>query len=575
MNSNFEFVLGGEPLHLSVLPSGRVVCVSKSGSVKLFCDGVAKEFKIQNITTCSEPLFESFESGGKLFFIFLSDECSKLIVYDYDDKTTISSYKSSSKISYFTLSSDKKKVVFGESGAVSLFDIESEKKIDFITLPKGFTPSKISSNTDLSRVALISSGGASLVCSFAQKKVVGSFTDHQGGGCFAGFVDEDNFVSISKEGMVLSLDTELMKTNKYNMRFGAYCKSGVFLNSNATFLGIFRDSSFAVIDVESEKTVQTGFFTGCDEPVAASFCEELLKLSVVDAKNRVFIYDIASSYTQFKSAFSKKDFFDCYKIVFENELLCLTEATSLLEDAFDGVCINSMKLAESGNFEGALKYASLFSGITQKRAEARELVESINSLKAMAEFIKAKKYANAYNLCEKNKFLKVTALYKTLEDGWLSTLDTANSLIIKGRMEEAKALFMPYRGVASKVDIIKKIITERDIINLFLKKVSQKDFKSAFELVNIHPFLKEIREYRSLEDIAQKAIQGAKSMLLQGETQKAYDALTALRAMPMIKKEVEQLERRFDVYAKYSEAKKAGDTVKYKLLEKKYPFLAS
>lgn len=558
---------------MQIFEDKSIATVTSEGGIKIIRDSAAKDYRIQNISGQKQGSFRSFERDGTVLFVFLTEGSKKLIIYDFVNKTQVASFSGELDILFLEVDYSGELVLFYTSDSkLNVFDVGSNKLLSSIAIEKDFVPAKIVFNSDLNRVGLVSASGQGYVCSPSALKLFGTFTTSGSDACFNGFLDEKHFVSISKDGHFMAVDTDTMKSSRYTLRFSSFCKKGFFVNDNRFFIAIFKDAGFAIFDIEEEKAVCVGKLDSA-EPQMIRFDEAKMLLVVEDAKGFISIYDIAALFTEFRAFFSKKDFVSCYTMIAQSELLFLTDAPKMLEDVFSAFAMSALKMAENENYDGAIKQLSPFMKVSQKRSELKEIVESIETMRSFVGFIKARKFSNAYNLAERYRFLKLTAYYKTIEDEWRSVVEQAKTLSMSGKLDEAKESFAAFRGVGSKTDLIKQILAERETINLFLKKLASKDFKSSFELANLHPFLKELKEYKILKELGEKAVLKAELLMTTGEIQKANDAIYALRAIPLFRHEVEHLERKLVIYQKYFAHKKTGDQMKIKILEKKYPFL--
>jgi len=574
LNSTNSFTANSQCIDIQILEDKSVVAATVEGGIKVIKGALSKDYRIQNIAGGKYGSFRSFEKDGVMLFAFLSDGGKKLTIYDFVNKVQIASHASESPILYIEVDFSGELILFFTNDCkLHIFDINSKSVSSKMAVEADFEIYKIVFNYDLSKIALIGKNGQLYICTPSTLKVVGLSVSVSGESCFNGFLDEKNFVSVSKDGLVSIIDTDTMKTARNNIRFPSFCKKGFFLNENRLFLGIFRDAGFAVFDIESEKNIASGRLATPHEPFVVRLDEKNLFLVVEDSKETISTYDIGALFAVFKDFFSKKDFTACYTMVFENELLALTNASKMLEDAFAAFSMSALKMAESENYEGAIKQLTPFVKVAQKKGELKEVLESIETMRIFVGFIRARKFSNAYNLADKHRFLKLTAYFKGMEDEWHNKVEQAKTLAIAGRVEEAKECFAAFRGVASKTELIKKLLTERETINLFLKKLAAKDFKSAFELANLHPVLQEIKEFKTLKELGEKGIQKALLLLKTGEMQKALDAINALKVIPIFKSEAEGLELRAVVYQKYYNYQKSGDKIKARILEKKYPFL--
>ncbi len=569
-----KLALGSKMLDLRILEDKSIVVALESGQIKIIKDGASKDYRIQSIAATKKGSFRSFEREGALLFAFLSENSQKLTVYDFNAKTQISSYSSETQIAFLDVDYSGEILFFyTEDFKLHIYEVASGRVLNSILIEKDFMPSRIRINSDITRVALTTDAGRGYVCSPQALKVLGSFTAQGFENCFTGFLEERYVCTISRDGQTSVIDTDTMKSNRITMRFPSFCKKGFFLDDNRLFLGIFKDSKIGLYDTEEEKMVCTGRTDTVIEIIDARFDEKNLFLVTIDAKDNLYIYDIGEDFAKFKKLFSARSFSTCYRMFEEDELLCITDAALMLEDVFTAFTTNALKLAEAENYDGAIRQLSPFLNVAAKKDELKEIVASIETMRSFIGFIKAKKFSNAYNLADRYKFLRLTNFYKEMEDEWKNALGRAEALSLVGKIDEAKESLAAFRGVSAKTDIIKQVVVERETINLFLRKLAAKDFKASFELANIHPFLKELKEYKTLKEVGEKSMQKIKTLLETGDTIKAQETINILKAIPIFRYEAETIEKKVLVYRKFFDYKNAGDSVRTRILVKKYPFL--
>ncbi|MDD3467792.1 MAG: hypothetical protein PHE67_11650 [Campylobacterales bacterium] len=575
MKSSTKISLNSKVIDLKILENKSVIVALEGGQIKLISnDGSVKDYRMQNSVSGKKGAFRSFERDGTILFAFISEGSKKITIYDLTNKTQLLSHTSENQIVFLDIDySGEILFYYTDDFKLNTFEITNNRVISSIFIEKDFVPSRIRVNSDMSRVALVTDAGRGYVCSPAALKVLGSFSAQGYDNCFAGFLEENYFCSVSREGIATIIDTDTMKSSKVTMRFPSFCKKGFFMDENRLFLGVFKDGKIGVYDVEEEKVTCMGRLDSVLEHTDARFDEQNLFLATLDVKDNLNLYDVEAEFLKFKTLFSTKAFFACYKMFDECELLCITDAPKMLEDVFSAFAMNALKLAEAENYDGAVRQLSPFLNVAAKKDELKEIIDSIETMRSFIGFIKTKKFSNAYNLAERYRFLKLSGHYKNMEEEWSNALARAEALSLAGKLEEAKESLSAYRGVSSKTEIIKQIVAERETINLFLKKIAAKDFKAAFELANIHPFLKELKEYRTLKDVGEKGMQKIKEFLESGDIQKAKDTISLLKAIPIFRHDAETIEKRVIIYQKFFDYKKTNDETKIKIFVKKYPFL--
>lgn len=575
MKSTNKISLNAKVIDFKLLENKSVIVALEGGLIKIIqSDGTTKDYRMHNTASGKKGAFRSFERDGALLFAFISEDSKRITIYDLTNKAQLLSHVSENEVMFLDMDYSGEILFFYTNDfKLHTFDITNTKVTSSIFIEKDFVPSRIRVNSDMGRVALVTESGRGYVCSPSTLRVLGSFTAQGIDNCFAGFLEENYFCCVSREGIATIIDTDSMKSSKVTMRFPSFCKKGFFIDENRLFLGVFKDGKTGVYDIEEEKMTCIGRLDSVLEHTDARFDEQNMLLATLDVKDYLMIYDIQSDLANFKTLFSSKSFGACYKMLEDYELLCVTDAPKMLEDAFSAFAMNSLKLAESENYDGAVRQLTPFLNVAAKKDELKEIISSIETMRSFIAFIKTKKFSNAYNLAERYRFLKLSSHYKKMEEDWSNALARAEALSLAGKIEEAKESLAAYRGVSSKTEIIKQIVSERETINLFLKKIAAKDFKAAFELANLHPFLKEIREYKTLKEVGEKGMQKIKELLKDGEIDKAKETIAILKAIPIFRQEAETIEKRVIIYQKFFDYKKANDEVKIKIFLKKYPFL--
>jgi len=194
--------------------------------------------------------------------------------------------------------------------------------------------------------------------------------------------------------------------------------------------------------------------------------------------------------------------------------------------------------------------------------------------KELKAFIKAKKYALAYDLINSNPFLKTGKAYKLLEDEWNKTLEIAHRFLEKGDIVSAKEFLQPFADVPFKRVIVQNLLNDFRDFDKFKKAVTTLKYPVAYSLANQYPSFKDTVYYKKMEEDWQKAFEVAKQAVLkENNIEKAKEILKPFRGVPQKTPLIQALFHERRLYDILKEKLMKKDFKEFFNLIKKFPFL--
>jgi len=132
---------------------------------------------------------------------------------------------------------------------------------------------------------------------------------------------------------------------------------------------------------------------------------------------------------------------------------------------------------------------------------------------ALSKAIFNKNYARAYEIVSSNPLLKRTNSYKTLEDIWERTFETAHKLLEKGDGRKARQLLAPFLEVPLKRGIIQHLLNDFVEFERFKRAVVNGRYPLAYSLASMYPAFKDTAYYRKMEEHWKKAFNKARELI--------------------------------------------------------------
>lgn len=197
---------------------------------------------------------------------------------------------------------------------------------------------------------------------------------------------------------------------------------------------------------------------------------------------------------------------------------------------------------EKGDKKTAIAFFKHFKNIPSKNKIMQNVMLEYVDFEKFAMMARQGKLALAYGLANQHPMYKDSSLYRALEANWKKAFEMAQSYALDPKGEEkAKEILSPYRGISEKTKLIKELLTQGEVYKRFRVSVGQKDFRVAFELIKLNPFLKEFKDYENLVKYADTLYIKSQKLIEDGDTHSAIKLLRVLEDFSDFSEEVREL----------------------------------
>ena len=372
------------------------------------------------------------------------------------------------------------------------------------------------------------------------------------------FLSENRLLSIDKANVAIVWDYASAKVIARlegihdDVSCIASTQDGFFL-----FLGT-KLGYVMVYELESYKMLSRKYIKLTSTITALDFDEKALQLIVATEKANLLIYDIFESEDRIVKLLRLKNYKKIQEIVEKNPLLAYTKAYKLVISIWEITVKKARLVLEKGDKKTALMLFRNFQEIPAKSTIIKAIIREYEEFDKFAKFAQESKFPLAYALALKYPHYQNSQLYKALELSWEKTFSKAQKYAIDPKGAEiTRELLAPYRGVSQKTVLIQELFAKSEVYKRFRMAIGQKDFKMAFELIRLNPFLKKLSDYFSLIDYGDLLYIESQKLLQQDDTHGAIKMLRVLVDFTDFSQEAKELiksvEQRHKFYAAIKE----------------------
>lgn len=350
-----------------------------------------------------------------------------------------------------------------------------------------------------------------------------------------------------------------------------------------------HDDVTQVITAEDDKFLFLGTALGYilvyDTKTYKQLSEKYLKLKsaitslVFDAKSKHLIigcengdllfYNIYDGENHIKGLLKEKKYNDIHAYMKVNPILSYTKIYSLVSNLWENTLIKAKQCLEKNDKKTAVALFSQFKNIPEKNKIMQNVLAQYQEYDKFVELAKKGKTVLAYGLAKKYPLYQESAIYKSLEARWQKAFSLAQkySLEPKGT-DKAREILAPYRGISDKTKLMQELFTQGEVYKRFKVSMGQKDFKIVFELMKLHPFLREFPEYTTLMNYGDTLYIKSQELINAGDTHSAIKMLRILMDFPDFTTETKELMIDIESKQKFFKAIKDKDIISaYNMLD--------
>lgn len=349
-------------------------------------------------------------------------------------------------------------------------------------------------------------------------------------------------LSADKEGNILLWN---LKTSKLLQRFKK-------LNDDVTCLSVSKDERFLFVgtklgyvslyDIENTVLLKQSYIK--EETKVCSLCvlDSSNQIAIGTKSGKLSFYSLLPDQSLMIEQLKNKEYVSLYKAAEENPLLIYSPLYIKLEALWESAFAKASQMLEVDQESNAKVTLEPFKGVKSKNAIIQKLFLDYKEFNKFKVYISKKQYSLAYPLAARYKHFQDTKIYKKMENEWHVKFNKAKDYLIdKEGDEKVKALLNDFRGISEKSIFIQDLFKQRTAYMLFVKKLSQKDYVSIFQLLNKHPFIKEFDEFDELMKYADSTYIKAQQALDKKNYEKVIEHATYLLHFPEFHEDAAQM----------------------------------
>jgi len=297
---------------------------------------------------------------------------------------------------------------------------------------------------------------------------------------------------------------------------------------NLLFLGT-KLGYILVYDLNTYELIDSRFIKQSNTISSLSFDEKNDNLIVATKDGDLCLYYIYDGKEYIKELILNKKYKEIEEFVKENQLLKYTPIYQSIVTLWEKILKVAINFLGKNEKEKALQVFGGFLDIPSKKQYVNKLLVDYEEFDKFILFVSKSKYSLAYSLANKHPIYKETNIYKSMELQWKKDFLLAQKVLIKTKsLDRVKEILDKYRGVSEKTSLIKDLLVNANVHERFKTLFVKKDYKSCFKLINLHPFLKEYKEYQILQNEADMIYIQSQRLLQKGEKHSALKLLQIL-----------------------------------------------
>jgi len=382
------------------------------------------------------------------------------------------------------------------------------------------------------------------------------------------FLGKDLLCGVDKASSVAIWN---IKSQKIIKRLVGIHDDVVEIASNDNFLFLGTALGFVIVySLDDFEQLSRKFLKVNSRITSLGYDEDQKLLVVGDESGELSYYDIYAGLKDIEYLVNNSYYDKAFKLVEQNPLLECTDAYKELDGIWDDLYKKASELLQNAKKDEALKVFGSFVDIPHKNTLIKKLMSEYAEFDKFLLMVKKKNLGLAYALANQHPLYKKSRVYEALEKRWRKLFSTAGEMVLNPRtVDKAKDILTPYRGVSEKTKHIQEMLIKSNIFTRFKNSIIKKDFKMAFELVKVNPFLKEFPEYSSLMSLADALYINIHKAVQENEIHKAVKLLKTLVDFPDFKDEANEMIKDIELRDKFYKAVDSSSLANiYKLIDK-------
>lgn len=471
----------------------------------------------------------AFSSDGDNFVSLASDnKCINLL----DTKTKkIKEIKSrhSGEISCIAIDPNNRYIfTAGEDGKIFALDIQGDK-VAFNLPVHVDTVNDIAFSDNSQWVATASYDKKISLYNIAMMKPKFRLKAHQAPVLKLHFLSEYRLFSIDKLSVGIVWD---MHSSKVITRVEGIHDDVVQITTNKEGNLLFLGTKLGyvlVYDLNTYELIDRRFIKLNQLITAMNFCSKNNFLIIGTESGELILHDIFDGQKYITQLIRDKKYKEVEDFVKKNQLLKYTPAYKVILTLWEKTLKIAKDFLGKNEKDKAMQVFSQFMSIPSKKQVVEKLFIEYEEFEKFMILVSQFKFSLAYSLANKHPIYKETPVYKSMELKWKKDFLLAQKILIKTKSsQKVKEILSHYRGVSEKTQLVQDLLMNANVYERFKSSFEKKDYRTCFELLKQHKFLKEYKEYQLLQNEADKIYIHSQKLLQKGEKHLALKLLKRL-----------------------------------------------
>jgi len=385
------------------------------------------------------------------------------------------------------------------------------------------------------------------------------------------FLDNNKLVSANVSGKVIVFDIESqVQLCSIDAPFSKITQVVKMPNSNFIALVAKESSYIAIADITKAKIVHSKYIEFQSNINKILLANE--KSVIVALENNKIINITLPNTFALRQLLIDNNIEEAYALAEDELMLHDSGEYKLLEKRYKSIYKEALSALMNQNIILAHKILSILSSVKSKQKHIAELYVAFEHYNRFKVVYLEKKFALAYAMSEKYEALKLTPLYKKLEETYKEHFIDSIRHIQMGKDTNAKALMNEYLTVTSKQPIIRLLLSKDKDFMHFLKAIKDKNFQILEELQIKNPVFIQAPTYFALGQSIEKNILKIETLINEGKLERAQSLLLKFKNTSFINKELKRLYTNLDYMQKLQKAYEDNNFKRcYELLDTHHP----
>ncbi len=311
----------------------------------------------------------------------------------------------------------------------------------------------------------------------------------------------------------------------------------------------------SLYDLETYEQLKQRYMKLSERITSLGFIGIKYHLAVGTSNGNVSLYALFGDEEHCNALVRNRAYKELYEIIENNPIMAYSKSYLNVESVWDKTVAQAKKLMEKGDRKNTQALFAPFMEVPKKKSYITIFMTNFEKFEQFKAHIQNKKYPLAYTMVHQYPEFRESKIFQQLEHHWKKIFLEAQKLILqKGGEAQARQLLAPFRGISDKVPFMQQLFSEQKMYLYFKKLVAIKEFKKIFELLKVHPFLKEFPEYENIMKHADTLYIKAHEKYANREYHKAQQLCEILCDFPDYTKEAKEMIESIKAYRLFYDA---------------------